>query len=58
MQIREHFGHRFAPAELDSLKCSITEMALNRIEGQDELFVGGYVKATNYLAIIWPYADA
>jgi dual specificity phosphatase 12 len=41
MQIREHFGHRFAPAELDSLKCSITEMALNRIEGQDELFVGG-----------------
>lgn len=41
LQAWEEFGHRFEPAELARLKNSIVEMALNRIEGQDELFVGG-----------------
>ena len=40
-QIWEEFGHRFEPEELETLKRSITEMALSRIEGQDELYVGG-----------------
>ncbi|KAI9155524.1 tyrosine- phosphatase yvh1 [Paramyrothecium foliicola] len=40
-QVWEEYGHRFEPGELELLKSSIVEMALNRIEGQDELFVGG-----------------
>ncbi|KAF5528787.1 Tyrosine phosphatase YVH1, partial [Fusarium napiforme] len=37
----EEFGHTFEPGELDLLKQSIAQMALSRIDGQDELFVGG-----------------
>ncbi|KPM35150.1 hypothetical protein AK830_g11420 [Neonectria ditissima] len=41
LQQWEEFGHRFQDGELESLKQSIVEMALSRIEGQDELYVGG-----------------
>lgn len=37
----EEFGHQFQAGELELLKQSIVEMAFSRIEGQDELFVGG-----------------
>jgi hypothetical protein len=37
----EEFGHKFQPGELELLKQSIVQMALSRIDGQDELFVGG-----------------
>lgn len=37
----EEFGHNFEPGELELLKQSIAQMALSRIDGQDELFVGG-----------------
>lgn len=37
----EEVGHKFQKGELEDLKRSITEMALSRIEGLDELFVGG-----------------
>lgn len=40
-QLWEEFGHRFDPQELELLKQSIVQMALSRIDGQDELFVGG-----------------
>lgn len=40
-QLWEEFGHRFEPGELELLKQSIVQMALSRIDGQDELFVGG-----------------
>lgn len=39
----EEFGHQFEPGQLERLKQSIVEMALSRIDGQDELYVGGYV---------------
>ncbi|KAM5352857.1 hypothetical protein ACJ41O_005579 [Fusarium nematophilum] len=37
----EEFGHQFQDGELELLKRSIAQMALSRIDGQDELFVGG-----------------
>jgi len=40
-QLWEEFGHRFEQGELELLKQSIVQMALSRIDGQDELFVGG-----------------
>ncbi|KAF5659812.1 tyrosine phosphatase yvh1 [Fusarium heterosporum] len=40
-QQREEIGHQFEPGELELLKQSIVKMALSRIDGQDELFVGG-----------------
>ena len=40
-QLWEEFGHQFDPQELELLKQSIVQMALSRIDGQDELFVGG-----------------
>ncbi|KAK7421492.1 tyrosine protein phosphatase yvh1 [Neonectria punicea] len=41
LQQWEDFGHQFQDGELELLKRSIVEMALSRIEGQDELYVGG-----------------
>lgn len=41
LQQWEEFGHQFQAGELELLKQSIVEMAFSRIEGQDELFVGG-----------------
>lgn len=41
LQIWEDFGHQFEAGELEILKRSIAEMALSRIDGQDELYVGG-----------------
>lgn len=40
-QIWDEVGHRFEPGELEALRRSITDMALSRIEGRDELYVGG-----------------
>ncbi|TWU78454.1 tyrosine protein phosphatase yvh1 [Metarhizium rileyi] len=37
----DNFGHELDGQELHQLKNSIAEMALSRIEGQDNLFVGG-----------------
>ena len=37
----EELGHKFEKGELEDLKRSITEMALSRIEGLDEMYVGG-----------------
>lgn len=37
----EEFGHEFGAGELEQLKRSIAEMALSRIEGPEELYVGG-----------------
>jgi dual specificity phosphatase 12 len=36
----EQVGHQFEAGELDDLKRSIVEMAVSRIEGPDELYVG------------------
>lgn len=44
-RIWEDIGHHFAASELEELKRSITEMALSRINGNEELYVGGYVLA-------------
>lgn len=41
LQQWEEFDHTFEPGELELLKQSIAQMALSRIDGQDELFVGG-----------------
>lgn len=41
LQIWQDFGHKFEPDELEDLKRSIAEMALSRIDGQEELYVGG-----------------
>ncbi|KAF7544161.1 hypothetical protein G7Z17_g10177 [Cylindrodendrum hubeiense] len=41
LQQWEEFGHQFQAGELELLKQSIVEMAFSRVEGQDELFVGG-----------------
>ena len=40
-QIWDEVGHGFEPGELEALRRSITDMALSRIEGRDELYVGG-----------------
>lgn len=40
-QIWEDLGHKFEAGELESLKRSIAEMALSRIDGMEELYVGG-----------------
>ncbi|KAF7561550.1 hypothetical protein G7046_g2591 [Stylonectria norvegica] len=37
----EEVGHKFANGELEALKQSIAEMALSKIDGQDDLYVGG-----------------
>ncbi|KAF4122038.1 dual specificity phosphatase 12 [Geosmithia morbida] len=37
----ETFGHEFGLGELENLKRSIVEMALSRIDGPDDLYVGG-----------------
>jgi hypothetical protein len=39
----DNFGHQFDHQELNRLKNNIAEMALSRIDGQDNLYVGGYV---------------
>ncbi|KAJ3509001.1 hypothetical protein NM208_g15732 [Fusarium decemcellulare] len=41
LQQWEDFGHQFQAGELELLRQSIAQMALSRIDGQDELFVGG-----------------
>ncbi|RSL98927.1 hypothetical protein CEP52_010014 [Fusarium oligoseptatum] len=41
LQQWEDLGHQFEAGELELLKRSIAQMALSRIDGQDELFVGG-----------------
>lgn len=41
LRVWEDFGHQFAAGELDDLKRSITEMALSRVDGEDNLYVGG-----------------
>lgn len=41
MQQWEEFGHEFEAGELEALKRSVADMALSRIEGQDDLYVGG-----------------
>ena len=41
LQVWEDFGHQFEAGELEILKRSIAEMALSRIHGEDELYVGG-----------------
>lgn len=41
LQQWQDIGHQFEPGELELLKQSIVQMALSRIDGQDELFVGG-----------------
>lgn len=41
LQIWANFGHQFEAGELEILKRSIVEMALSRIDGQEELYVGG-----------------
>lgn len=40
-QIWEEFGHKFEAGELEALKRNISEMALSRVEGDDELYLGG-----------------
>lgn len=40
-EVWEDFGHQFEAGELERLKRSIVEMALSRIDGQDDLYVGG-----------------
>jgi dual specificity phosphatase 12 len=41
VQTWEEFGHKFEAGELESLKQSIADMALSRIDGEDNLYVGG-----------------
>lgn len=41
LQVWEKLGHKFEAGELDKLKESIADMALSRIDGQEELYVGG-----------------
>jgi dual specificity phosphatase 12 len=41
LQIWQDFGHKFESDELEDLKRSIAGMALSRIDGQEELYVGG-----------------
>lgn len=50
-RIWEDFGHQFAAGELEDLKKSIADMALSRINGHDELYVGGYVSALVLVSI-------
>ena len=40
-QTGPHLGHQFEPGELERLEQSIVEMALSRVDGPDELYVGG-----------------
>lgn len=40
-QIWEEFGHKFKAGELEELKKSVADMALSRVEGDDELYLGG-----------------
>ncbi|KAG5981895.1 hypothetical protein E4U54_006460, partial [Claviceps lovelessii] len=37
----ESFGHQLHKQELEALKNSIAEMALSRVDGQENLYVGG-----------------
>ncbi|KFA74351.1 hypothetical protein S40288_06666 [Stachybotrys chartarum IBT 40288] len=37
----DDYGHEYKPGELEELKMSIVEMALSRVQGQDELYIGG-----------------
>ena len=37
----QEVGHQFEAGELETLKRSIVEMALSRIDGPDELYLGG-----------------
>jgi dual specificity phosphatase 12 len=37
----ESYGHEFKPGELEELKMSIVEMALSRVDGPDDIYVGG-----------------
>lgn len=41
LRVWENFGHRFEVGELESLKRSIVEMAFSRVDGEDNLYVGG-----------------
>ena len=40
-EIWQNVGHEFDAQELQNLKRSIVAMALSRVDGHDELYVGG-----------------
>lgn len=41
LQTWQEFGHDFEPLELETLKRSIVEMALSRVDGPENIYVGG-----------------